>query len=167
MAKDKSKAEPVEETKTKKNKAEKAASGGKAEKASKGKASDLDDELDDPGSGAGDDWRFNQEALGELVVIKGIKIEEDFKTSAGTSDVVRAKTVVVVNEKKPAKSEVHTDVLIFGTVVVNSLREKVGKTVAARLVKGEASPGKSAPYLLEGADADEKEAALAAIRAVL
>jgi hypothetical protein len=130
--------------------------------------SSVDDNLiSDPSSSNGDSWAFNKEALGELVAIKVEKVERDFKTSAGVSDVVRAKTVIVVNEKKPAKSESHDDVLVFGKVLLGALSEFAGKGwVVGRLEKGEAQPGKSAPYILTTADDDEKASAIEAIKAL-
>lgn len=148
--------EVVEETK-KSKKAAPDEKSSKKEKGSKSEASDstIDDELDDPGEGGG--WKI-AEALGELLLIKprevktGIKSDyaEDGKTDAILADVY------IINEKKPAKSEPHEGTLIFQGFLQGALRDKIGKWVVGRLVKGEATKGKSAPYLLEAADADEK-----------
>lgn len=149
------KEEPVEETK--------AGKPGKKDKGEKKSKKDstpdvIEDGLLDPASGGGG-WNA-KEALGDLLLIRPTKLERDFKTSAGISDVIRAE-VVVIDEKKPKKSEAHSDVLLFWTSVVNSLEPAVGKgRVVGRLVMGEASPGKSAPYLLEKATDEEKALAM-------
>jgi hypothetical protein len=149
----KDKSAPVEDTTTKKAK----------DKTKSAPSNDFDDEMGDPAEG-GDNWKVAT-ALGELLVIRPLSVEKDIETEYGKTDAIRA-DVIVVNEKKPAKSETHEGVLIFQGMLQAALRDKVGKgLVVGRLVQGEKKPGKSAPYLLEKADDDEKDTCREALRA--
>lgn len=126
----------------------------------------IDDELSDPAAGGsnGDEWKI-ADAAGELLVVKPSKHETGVATAYGEKDAIRA-TVIVVDEKKPAKSEIHTDVLIFGSALISSLKKSLGLTVVGRLEQGEAKAGQSKPWILTAADADEKDAARAALKAL-
>lgn len=112
----------------------------------------------DPAEG-GDNWKI-ADALGELLLITPTGLEEDIETVHGSADAIKA-DVVVINEKKPSKSEEHSGVLIFQAFLKSSLKPSIGKgRVVARLGKGEAQKGKSAPYILEAADAEDKSLAM-------
>lgn len=155
MAKDKSKktkAEPEVEVKAKKKgKKPEAETPTKASKKGKKPAVDDDDFDDlDPSAGSGS-FRMTDH-VGEHMLIIPTGFREGFKTSNGPTDTVVA-DVVILNLKKPAKSEIARGALIFQTVLVDNLRDKVGKgKLAAKLIMGEAKNGNSAPYLFERSD---------------
>lgn len=146
MAKDKSK------------KKDQAVEPEQSKKAKKSKEAPAEEEYDDlDPSGAGDSWRIGDHVGGHFLVMP-TAIREGFKTSNGPVDTIVA-DVVELDLEKPKKSEVHKGVLIFQTVLVNNLREKIGGgMVAAKLVKGEAKNGNSAPYLFERNDEAKKAA---------
>lgn len=172
MAKDKSKkkADDVEETKSKKKgKAEevapkkgKKADDSKAEKASKkSKGSTADDDFAKPSEApaGGDGWSMTDEAEGKLLLITPLKQDEVETKDFGTKPVIVC-DVVVIDEKKPAKSEVHTDVFVFGGYLRGALRGFIGeRRVLARLVQGTKKERGNYPWLFE--DATEKEMAIA------
>jgi hypothetical protein len=146
VAKDKKKAKDVNtegaEPKVKKSKDK----GAKSEAADE---LDADDDLDP--KGPGDGFRI-ADALNKLVLVIPTAIRRDFKTSNGATDTIVA-DVIVLDEEKPKKSERHNGTLIFQAVLVGSLEDRIGKgMVAAKLVKGEAKNGNSAPYLFEKSD---------------
>lgn len=138
--------------KGKKDKGEKAPEV-KAKKSKKGTKPEVDDEeVDDLDPKGPSDGARIADMVGELLLVTPTAIRRDMKTSQGVSDAVVA-DIVVLNEDKPKKSVVHKDALIFQSVLVGTLREKIGVgRVAAKLVKGEARNGNSAPYLFEKSD---------------
>jgi hypothetical protein len=122
------------------------------EKASKKKSTD---DLVGPGSGGN---FVAADVVGELLLIKPLALEEDIVTANGTSDAIRA-DIVVLDRKKPAKSELIEGGLIFQKVLQGQLRQSLnkGSRVVGTLVKDEASKkaGQSAPYrLTEPSDED-------------
>lgn len=138
----------VETKKAKKGKGEKAPEV-KAKKSKKGSAPEADDDLDDLDPTGPSDSVKIADLVGEHLLVIPTGLKKEMKTSAGVSDAIVA-DIVVLNLKKPEKSEVHTDALIFQSVLVGNLKERVGVSrLAAKLVKGEAAQGKSAPYLFE------------------
>jgi hypothetical protein len=139
--------------KGKKDKGEKAPEV-KSKKSKKGTKPEVDDEeeLDDLDPKGPSDGVKIAEMVDELLLVTPTAIRRDMKTSQGVSDAIVA-DIVVLDPKKPKKSVEHKDALIFQTVLVGTLREKVGVgRVAAKLVKGEARNGNSAPYLFEKSD---------------
>lgn len=137
--------------KGKKSKGEKAPEV-KAKKSKKDAAPEVDDELDDLDPKGPSDGAKIADMVGEHLLVTPTAIRRDMKTSQGVSDAIVA-DIVVLDLKKPKKSEEHKDALIFQSVLVGTLREKVGVgRVAAKLIKGEARNGNSAPYLFEKSD---------------
>jgi hypothetical protein len=55
------------------------------------------------------------------------------------------------------------DTLIFNKVIIGQLRARVGELVLGRLTRGEAKPGKSAPYIIKDATPADIEAGKAFI----
>ena len=98
--------------------------------------------------------------VGELFIITPLR-EDVVKTEKyGDADVVVC-DVVQINEKKPEKSEEHTNVYAFGGWVRGGLRGYIGeRKVLARLGQ-DASKSKSdkPAWVLEDADADDVELA--------
>lgn len=148
MAKDKSK------------KAEKATAPEVEPKAKKSKGAAASDDFAKPSEApSGEGWNFTEEAVGRLVLMTPLR-EDKTDTAYGEKPIIVC-DVVVINEKKPEKSEVHDDVYIFGGYLRGSLRGFIGeRRVLGRLVQGEPKKkGENAPWLLE--DATEAEVALA------
>ncbi len=140
MAKDKGKKD--------KSKGEKAPEV-KAKKSKKETAPEVDDDLDDLDPTGPSDGVKVKDLVGELLLVNPTGLKKEMKTSAGVSDAIVA-DIVVLDEDKPKKSVVHKDALIFQSVLVNALKDRVGVgRVAAKLVMVEAANGKSAPYLFE------------------
>lgn len=151
MAKDKSKT---------KDKGGKPAKGGKPEKGSKPKVKD-DGDFGAPSeaTGGGDGWNLTEEAEGKLLLITPLREDETETKDFGTKKVIVA-TVVVINEKKPEKSEVHDDVWIFGGYLRGSLRSFIGeRRVLCRLVRGTKKERGNYPWLFEDATEAEKDIA--------
>jgi len=98
-----------------------------------------------PSSGASD-FDLNQN-LGRLIVIEPRNFEPQIRTSNGPKDAVRA-AVSVIDINPP---ETHDDILLFPTVIVNQLKNELGKMVLGRLIRGQAKPGQQAPWKLEPA----------------
>lgn len=116
--------------------------------------------------GGGDGWRAEHEDnIGELFLITPLR-EEDFTGDWGEQKVIVA-DVVVINEKKPEKSELHEEVFFFGGYTKGSLRGYIGEQkVLGRLGKGAATKGKNAPWIIEDATPAEEGAALAYLETV-
>jgi hypothetical protein len=138
MAKDKSKkaAEPDTDTPVKKPKKD------------KGKPSPHAGDLVGPGSGGS---FVAKDRVGELLLITPVSLEEDVVTANGTSDAIRA-DIVVLDKKKPEKSEEIAGGLIFQKVLQGQLRDSLAKgtRVVGTLIEDVASQkkGQSAPYRL-------------------
>lgn len=152
--KSKTKAEAVEETVKTKGK----------EKASKAKAAPADD--DEFASGAPtSDFKIS-EVEGELVLITPLSVEEDIDTVHGSADAIKA-NIVVLDEKKPAKSESHDGALIFQRVLQSQLGPFVGKRkVLGRIGRGVAKKGQDAPYVIEDPTEADKAVAREYLRSV-
>lgn len=156
MAKDKNgkKAKAkVEETKAKKAKGGKGSKGG-----------GLADDFADPSSG---DQFVNKDHVGSVVLISPFEFEAGFKTSAGEADIVRGDVVVLTSKKGKELDEplVYENTIIFGKVLVSTLKAQVGKSrVLGVLEEGEAKKGQSAPYVLRAASDDQKKMARAYLK---
>lgn len=140
----------------------------KTDKSSKpSKASD--DEFAKPSEApntGGDGWNMTDEAEGELLLITPLREDEAETKDYGTKPIIVA-DVVVINTDKPAKSEEHTNVYIFGGYLRGALRGYVGeRKVLGRLVRGKTKERGNYPWLLEDADADDIEAAKAYLASV-
>ena len=83
-----------------------------------------------------------KELLGHLVVIDVAKLEEGINTTLGVRDAIRG-TVHDVTA-----GETHEDVLIWGKVLIGSLRSRIGQRVLAEVGQGNAKPGQNAPWVL-------------------
>lgn len=117
----------------------------------------------------GDSWRAEHvDNVGRLMLITPLR-EEDFKSEDyGDSRVVVA-DVVVLNEKKPEKSETHEEVFFFGGWTKGALRGYIGeRRVLARLERDQSkSKSKSNPaWVLEDGDADDVKVAKAYLASV-
>ena len=111
---------------------------------------------------SGDGWKAEHEDnIGDLFLITPLREEEVKTQDYGDKPAIFA-DVVVVNVKKPAKSEAHENVLFWGGWTRGTLRDSIGKRrMLGVLAKGDAKKGQSAPWILEDADADQVAAATA------
>lgn len=167
MAKDKSKkkdVEPeVEETTKKAGKKDKGGKADKSEKKSKGKGDGAFARPSDAPAG-GDSWSLTaDENVGALMLITPLREEDVDVTIAKRAEVKRVVVadVVVINEKKPLKSEPHEEVYVFGGWLKGALKGYIGeRKVLARLVK-EKDTSSSTGYVWKFEDADEDDIAAA------
>ena len=95
------------------------------------------------------------EANGHLVVIEVESLETGVVTANGERDAIRA-TVHDIDA-----GETYEDSLIFPTVLVGSLRQRVGEKVLGRIGQGVAKPGQNAPWVLNDASGDQAAATAA------
>jgi hypothetical protein len=93
---------------------------------------------------------------GHLLVVEPEEYIERMTTQMGESDAVRC-TVHDITE-----GQTHESVLWFSTILVGSLRTRVGQKVLGVMGKGVAKPGQTAPWIL--VDAIGQTAALEAAR---
>lgn len=87
---------------------------------------------------------------GHLLVVEPTEYVAAIATSFGEKDAIRV-TVHDITD-----SETHTDVLLFGTALIGSLKSQVGKRVLGVMTKGTAKPGQAAPWILEDATSNAK-----------
>lgn len=128
---------------------------------SKTKASNDDFAKPSESKGGGDGWNMTEEAEGRLLLITPLREDEAETKEYGTKPVTIC-DVVVINEKKPEKSEEHTGVYAWGGYLRGSLHSYVGeRQVLGRLVKGKTKERGNYPWLLEDADDDDIKAAIA------
>lgn len=80
-----------------------------------------------------------------LLVVEPTEYIEKMSTQMGESDAVRC-TVHDITSKTT-----HDEVLWFSTVLVGSLRSRIGAKVLGVMGKGVAKPGQTAPWILQDA----------------
>ena len=98
---------------------------------------------------------------GELLVIYPLDYRPEITTTAGTSDAIEARVIVVDGDHA---GETYENGLLFGKALVPFLRGRIGTGVVGRLAKGPAQPGKTAPWVLAGVGPDDMAKATAAIQ---
>jgi hypothetical protein len=96
---------------------------------------------------------------GQLLIITPTDYKTGIKTVHGDAEAVEV-TLVNLDTNKTYDS-----VLFFNVALRNSLKQKIGQKVLARIGQGTAKPGKSAPWIL--LDATTDAAALAKANAYL
>lgn len=104
------------------------------------------DQFSSPASTQGIDWKT---ALGHLLMVSPLSLEEKVNTSLGEKDAIRADIVDLDS------GEQFIDVLVFPRVLQGQLRPKIGGKVLGRLGQGTAKPGQSAPWLLQDFTAED------------
>jgi len=82
---------------------------------------------------------------GALLLITVHELVKDIETSFGKSNAVRVDVAVLDGDHKGSTFD---DTLIFPRLLQSQLSQDIGDSVLGRLGKGEAKPGKSAPWLL-------------------
>lgn len=108
---------------------------------------------------SGDGWNLTENAEGELVLFTPLREQEVDTQDYGKKTVIVA-DVVVINTKKPEKSETHDEVFVWGGYLKGSLRGFIGeRRVLGRLVRSDKKERGNYPWLLEDAsDSDVKAA---------
>ena len=118
----------------------------------------------------GDGWSLtdddNRVALLLITPLRSERIDDKFSKEPGATKEIIVADVVVLNEKKPEKSEEHENVYVFSGYVKGALRGYIGeRRVLGRLVNTEDTSKKKDRgnyyWELEDADADDVEVARA------
>lgn len=99
------------------------------------------------------------ELEGHLLVVEPLEYVDQMTTQMGMSDAVRC-TVHDITAQST-----HEGVLWFSTVLVASLRTRIGGKVLGVMTKGVAKPGQTAPWVLQ--DASHVPEAVTAARSYL
>jgi hypothetical protein len=89
---------------------------------------------------------------GTLLYISVHELVKDIETSFGKTNAIRADVVALDGARKGNTFE---DTYIFPKVLISQLTPDIGESVVGRLGKGDAKPGKSAPWLLLAPNADD------------
>jgi hypothetical protein len=100
-------------------------------------------------------------ANGSLLYITVKEVRRDLPTSMGTANAVLCDVAVLDGEHKGSTFE-FDDVLLFPKVLFGQLSPAAGSddpVVVGRLGKGQAKPGKSAPWVLDPPNAKDLEIA--------
>lgn len=114
----------------------------------------------------GDGWNMTEEAEGRLIIFTPLREQQVETTDYGAKPVVVA-DVVVLNEKKPEKSEAHAEVFVWGGYLRGALRGSIGTArVLGRLVRGDKKERGNFPWLLQDATDAETEIARAYLASV-
>jgi hypothetical protein len=87
---------------------------------------------------------------GALLHITVHELVKGIDTSFGVTNAVRVDVAVLDGDHK---GDTYDDTLIFPRVLQSQLSQDIGDSVLGRLGKGEAKPGKSAPWLLQAPSA--------------
>lgn len=87
---------------------------------------------------------------GALLHITVHELVKGIETSFGVTNAVRVDVAVLDGDHK---GETYDDTLVFPRVLQSQLAQDIGDSVLGRLGKGEAKPGKSAPWLLQAPSA--------------
>lgn len=132
-----------------------------------------DDEFAKPSDApsGGDGWKItSDETRGALLLITPLRLDKAETKEWGEKEVVVA-DVVVLNEKKPAKSVEHEEVYIFSGYLKGALRGYIGeRRVLGRLQNTEDTTKKKDKgnfyWELEDADADDVAVARAYLEAL-
>ena len=97
-----------------------------------------------PPGGESIEW---SELENSLLIFRPYAHEQNIQTVHGASDAIRCDLLVVDGHQA---GTVHRNTLVFPTVLRNQLLPSVGngQMVLGRLGKGQAQPGKNAPWLL-------------------
>jgi len=96
---------------------------------------------------------------GKLLVIEPTDFKTEIPTVHGVADAIQVNLLDVDSGTR------HNDVLFFNVALKSALIPKIGQKVLARIGKGVAKPGKSAPWIL--IDASTEAGAIAKAQAAL
>ncbi|MFG0329833.1 MAG: hypothetical protein ACF8PN_08050 [Phycisphaerales bacterium] len=93
---------------------------------------------------AGGDRLSPGDVYGHLLIVKPIVHQTGIQTEFGEGDAVEC------NVADLSTGEFHSSVLWFSGALVGALKKSIGEMVLAVMSQGEAKPGKSAPWILQG-----------------
>lgn len=96
---------------------------------------------------------------GKLLVIEPTDFKTEIPTVHGVADAIQVNLLDVDSGTR------YNDVLFFNVALKSALIPKIGQKVLARIGKGVAKPGKSAPWIL--IDASKEEHAIAKAQAAM
>lgn len=85
---------------------------------------------------------------GHLLILEPIEYKTGIPTVHGDADAIEVR----IDDIDTGLS--HESVLFFNVALKNSLKQKIGQKVLARIGQGQAKPGKSAPWILIDATGD-------------
>jgi hypothetical protein len=111
---------------------------------------------------AGGDQLAPADVLNRLLIVKPTRYREGISTQYGESDAIQCDVVdlddIVVDTGQPQQ---YRGVLWFQRVLIAGLKDEIGGLVLARMGKGTAKPGQSAPWILNDATGDQAAVAKA------
>lgn len=114
----------------------------------KKKAPETDWGFGSPSDSSGDRWKA-ADHLGELTAFVDVTLAEgvgqDFGN--GPDDAADCSYIVTLDGKEA--DTVYEDAWVFGKALVPALTRAETQIIVGRVVKGEAKPGRNAPYLLD------------------
>lgn len=129
----------------------------KSKKSGKGFA---DDSFGKPSDApAGDSWNLaDDDNVGKLLLITPLRLQDVTTNSYGDKEVVVA-DVVVIDEKKPAKSEEHEEVFVFGGWLKGALKGYIGERRVVARLRQEKDKSAGRGYVWKFEDGSEKDIA--------
>ena len=86
---------------------------------------------------------------GQLLIFKPIEYRSGIETVNGPADAISCDVINLDT------NEEHSDVLFFNIAIRNALRPLIGQRVLGRIQQGVAKPGKTAPWIIADASADQ------------
>lgn len=92
---------------------------------------------------------------GHLLIITPIAFRESITTSLGETEAISVNLIDLTDMAE------YENVLFFNKALVSTLKSNIGAQVLARMGKGIAKPGKSAPWILIDATTNDADVALA------
>lgn len=116
----------------------------------------------------GDDWKLEDDDNdGSLFLFTPLRKEEVETKQYGRKEVIVC-DVVEINEKKPEKSEKHSDVYVWAAWVQGSLRGFIGERLVLGVLDKAAdkSSGRGYVWKLQDADASQVKAAEAYLASI-
>ena len=113
-------------------------------------------EFAQPASGASGDRFVPADHLGKLVAFYGLG-KDTVQTEFGEATVATVEVAVVLDAD--GGPEPYSDILVFGAALAPALYKKAPGPVLGVIGKGEAKPGRSAPWILLAADETQQKAA--------
>jgi hypothetical protein len=93
---------------------------------------------------------------GQLLIFKPIEYRSGIETVNGPADAISCDVTNLDTNQE------YSDVLFFNIAIRNALRPLIGQRVLGRIQQGVAKPGKTAPWIIVDASADQAAIAKAA-----
>ena len=86
---------------------------------------------------------------GQLLIFKPIEYRSGIETVNGPADAISCDIINLDTNQE------YSDVLFFNIAIRNALRPLIGQRVLGRIQQGVAKPGKTAPWIIVDASADQ------------